>query len=92
MCIRDRDGACYYQTNLIRHFNNTQSSVDMGYGRYGVVRNNIYKINLKKISRPGAPTVTNDKDNPGNDDPSQSFISFDVHVNPWIVREQDISL
>ena len=87
-----KDGFCYYQTNLIRHFNNNQSSVDMGYGRYGVVRNNIYKINLKKISRPGAPTVTNDKDNPGNDDPSQSFISFDVHVNPWIVREQDISL
>lgn len=87
-----KDGACYYQTNLIRHFNNAQSSVDMGYGRYGVVRNNIYKINLKKISRPGAPTVTNDKDNPGNDDPSQSFISFDVNVNPWIVRTQDISL
>lgn len=85
-------GVCYYQTNLIRHFNNDQSSKDMGYGRYGVVRNNIYKINLKKISAPGEPTVVNDKDNPGDDDPTKVFVAFDVTINPWIVRTQDISL
>ena len=87
-----KDGFCYYQSNLIRHFNDAQSKADMGYGRYGVVRNNIYKINLKKISRPGTPTVTNDENNDKNDDPSKSYISFDVSVNPWIVREQDIEL
>lgn len=86
------NGVCYYQTNLIRHFNNDQSSKDMGYGRYGVVRNNIYKINLKKISAPGEPTVVNDKDNPGDDDPTKVFVAFDVTINPWIVRTQDISL
>lgn len=86
------NGVCYYQTNLIRHFNNDQSSIDMGYGRYGVVRNNIYKINLAKISAPGEPTVVNDKDNPGKDDPTNVFVAFDVTINPWIVRTQDISL
>ena len=87
-----KDGFCYYQSLLIRHFNNNQSAKEMGYGRYGVVRNNIYKINIKEIKHVGTPTVTNDKDNPRNDDPSMSYISFDVNVNPWIVREQDISL
>ena len=85
-------GVCYYQTNLIRHFDNSVSSEDMGYGRYGVVRNNIYKINITKISQPGEPTVVNDKDNPGKDDPSKVYVAFDVTINPWIVRTQDISL
>ncbi|MBL6452143.1 MAG: Mfa1 family fimbria major subunit [Porphyromonas sp.] len=87
-----KDGACYYQTNLIRHFNDTQSSKDMGYGRYGVVRNNIYKINISKISQPGEPEVVNEKDDDENDDPTKVFVSFDITINPWIVRTQDISL
>ena len=87
-----KDGVCYYQSNLIRHFNDDQSSAVMGYGRYGVVRNNIYKINITKISQPGEPTVVPDKDNPGKDDPSKVYVSFDVTINPWIVRTQDISL
>ena len=87
-----KDGLCYYQTNLIRHFNDEQSSKAMGYGRYGVVRNNIYKINITKIEHPGEPTVENDKDNDRNDDPDKAYISFEVTVNPWIVRTQDIAL
>ena len=87
-----KDGVCYYQSNLIRHFNNDQSSLDMGYGRYGVVRNNIYKIKLTKISAPGEPTVVNDKDKDKDDDPAKVFVSFDVTINPWIVRTQEISL
>ena len=87
-----KNGACYYQTNLIRHFNDTQSGKDMGYGRYGVVRNNIYKINISKISQPGEPDVVNEKDDDENDDPTKVFVAFDITVNPWIVRTQDISL
>ena len=87
-----KDGVCYYQTNLIRHFDDTMSAQEMGYGRYGVVRNNIYKINIKKISQPGEPTVVNEKDNGKKDDPSKVFVAFEVTVNPWIVRTQDISL
>lgn len=87
-----KDGACYYQTNLIRHFNDSQSSKDMGYGRYGVVRNNIYKINISKISQPGEPDVVNEKDDDDDDDPTKVFVSFDITINPWIVRTQDISL
>ena len=85
-----KDGICFYQTNLIRHFTNSQSSKEMGYGRYGVVRNNIYKVNIKEITRPGEPTVVPEDD--GNDDPTKVFIAFDITINPWIVRTQDISL
>lgn len=87
-----KDGVCYYQSNLIRHFNDDQSSATMGYGRYGVVRNNIYKINITKITQPGEPTVVPDKDNKKKDDPSKVYVAFDVTINPWIVRTQDISL
>ena len=87
-----KNGACYYQTNLIRHFNNDQSSKDMGYGRYGVVRNNIYKINITKITQPGEPDVVNEKDDDHDDDPTKVFVSFDITINPWIVRTQDIAL
>ena len=87
-----KNGACYYQTNLIRHFNDTQSGKDMGYGRYGVVRNNIYKINISKISQPGEPDVVNEKDDDENDDPTKVFVAFDITINPWIVRTQDIAL
>lgn len=83
-------GVCYYQTNLIRHFNNDQSSKNMGYGRYGVVRNNIYKVTIKKISQPGEPTIVPEKPNP--DDPTKLFVAFDITINPWIVRTQEISL
>lgn len=84
------NGVCYYQTNLIRHFDNTQSPKDMGYGRYGVVRNNIYKVTITKISQPGEPTIVPEKPNP--DDPTKLFVAFDITINPWIVRTQDISL
>lgn len=87
-----KKGVCYYQTNLIRHFNDSQSNKDMGYGRYGVVRNNIYKINITKIDRPGEPKINNEKDDDGDDDPSKVYVSFEVTVNPWIVRTQDIAL
>lgn len=83
-------GVCYYQTNLIRHFNDSQSSENMGYGRYGVVRNNIYKVTIKKISQPGAPTIVPEEPTP--DDPTKVFVAFDITINPWIVRTQEISL
>lgn len=88
-----KDGVCYYPTNKIRHFNNTLSSKKMGYGRYGVVRNNIYKINITKIKGVGVPVLP---ENPGDDttpnDPDDLYVAFEVTVNPWIVRTQDIEL
>lgn len=45
-------GISYYYI-VIRHFTNTQSPAEGGYGRYGVVRNNVYKITVEDITGPG---------------------------------------
>lgn len=42
-------GVCYY-TVLIRHFSNNMVPVLMGYGRYGVVRNNVYQLSTIRLS------------------------------------------
>lgn len=47
-----KDGICFYHIP-IRHFTNLQVPQPMGYGRYGVVRNNFYTINITGINGPG---------------------------------------
>lgn len=45
-------GISYYYI-MIRHFSDTESPGEGGYGRYGVVRNNVYKITVEDITGPG---------------------------------------
>ncbi|MCD8176182.1 MAG: Mfa1 family fimbria major subunit [Tannerellaceae bacterium] len=47
-----KEGICFYRIP-IRHFNNSQVPQPMGYGRYGIVRNNSYTINITGINGPG---------------------------------------
>lgn len=83
---------CLYKDNLmyyyipIRHF--MQQEVTMGYGRYGVVRNNVYKltINSIKIGKPEIPE-------PGDEtDDEVAYIGIDFEVTPWYIREQGVNL
>lgn len=85
-----KGGICYYPDIYIRHFDDSQSSNKMGYGRYGVVRNNIYKLTLKTISQPGEPVVVPPAEVP--DDKEYSWVSFNVEVLPWLIRTQDVNL
>ncbi|UVV64124.1 Mfa1 fimbrilin C-terminal domain-containing protein [Bacteroides fragilis] len=80
-------GVCYY-TVLIRHFSNNMVPVLMGYGRYGVVRNNVYQLSINKIIGPGQPVI-----NP----PEQirmtktlPRISADVNIMRWYIRNQNV--
>lgn len=84
-------GVNYYNNIYIRHFSDEQSSTRLGYGRYGIVRNNIYKLTLGKISQPGEPEVV-EPDPKIPDDLDEQWVSFDVEVLPWIVRTQTIDL
>lgn len=80
------DGLCYY-TVLIRHFNDGQVPTLMGYGRYGVVRNNVYKLTLRNILGPGRPVI----DEPGPDpDDEDTWVAADIEMLPWYVRNQDV--
>ncbi len=79
-------GISYYGVP-IRHFNDIQSPVPMGYGRWGVVRNNYYMMTINSISWPGSPTIP---DPTGPDDKPIPAISVQVSVVPWTVRNQEI--
>jgi len=93
-------GVNYYDV-LIRHFDDTQESTNMAYGRYGIVRNNIYKMDLETVLGPGRPTIVPEPEPgdepgpgpiPGPDDRPEAFISARVSVMPWYVRVQSVNL
>ena len=93
-------GINYYDI-LIRHFDDTQEPVNMAYGRYGIVRNNVYKLNLETVSGPGRPMIVPmlEPGKPGSpgpeprpDDNATAFISASVTVLPWFVRTQSVNL
>lgn len=83
-----KNGINYYSV-LIRHFDDDYSLGDMNFGRYGVVRNNMYKITLNSINGPGKPVIP---DPEGPDDKKQSYISAYVQVLPWVVRTQNVDM
>ena len=61
-------------------------------GRYGVVRDNWYKLSIDKIGKIGdaepvdPSTITPDTP----DDEIENFISVHVHIVPWVLRTQSV--
>lgn len=59
-------------------------------GRYGVVRNNSYLINIRKVSSPGTPTIP---DSPAIiDDVQNYYIQATIDILSWTKRSQDVDL
>ena len=85
-----KDGVCHYRIP-IRHFGDNVSPDKMSYGRYGLVRNNVYTVNIKSVSIPGEPKNTPPDPNTP-DDKKDTYISFNISVNYWYIRTQNISL
>ena len=61
-------------------------------GRYGVVRDNWYKLSIDQIGKigdaePVDPSTTT-PDTP--DDEIENFISVHVHIVPWVLRQQSV--
>lgn len=64
-------------------------------GRYGVVRDNIYNLEVAKIGKIGYPKpidLSGDGYKNIPDDEIQSYISVHVHILPWVVRNQSVEL
>lgn len=59
-------------------------------GRYGVVRNNWYEINIKSVSGPGDPVPPTPDS--GQIDKDTRYISFTVNILSWAKRSQDVHL
>lgn len=99
------NGYCYYPVR-IRHFaddvnpyangvsawtaGNTYNSDEAWLGRYGVVRNNSYVINVTSVKAPGSPTIPDPTQN--IDDEEFYYIQATVKVLSWTKRSQNVEL
>ena len=99
-----KDGVCYYYSALIEHFSNGQTPLAddkkienvteyeeaKHLGRWGVVRNNWYELNITSVSGPGTPTIPDIPDEPA--DKTSSYINCQINVLSWAKRSQDVDL
>ena len=99
-----KGGVCYYQA-FIRHFDddeapwnkdsdpNQAASDDTKkkyLGRYGVLRNSWYVLNVNSITQIGDSTYPEIPDEPI--DKKEFYISVDIKIMPWAKRTQDVDL
>ena len=61
-------------------------------GRYGVVRNNWYNINVSSIKRIGSPVVTSVSGDTTTDDTEDQYISYAINILAWAYRNQNADL
>lgn len=98
-----KEGVSYYGVR-IRHFDDTQtpwkvddpatsypgSDSEQNYlGRYGVLRNNWYEVNVTGIRNIGSPVPDEVY---GQDDPQEKWISVRINVLAWAKRSQNVDL
>lgn len=80
-----QDGICYYHY-LIKHVDNNNPAT-MGIMEYGIVRNNVYKLNVTSIKEVGANTPEIDPETP--DETEKVYIAVSVTVKEWTVRSNE---
>lgn len=61
-------------------------------GRYGIVRDNWYKLTISAINKLGSATPPTVKGDPTPDDEIEKeyYISAHVHILPWVLRNQSV--
>lgn len=93
-------GESYYKA-LIKHFGDDLTPYERSgeqkiyteekhLGRYGVLRNNWYELNVTSVSSPGDPKI-----NPLDDewdDPDKYFVNIQVNILSWAKRQQNVDL
>lgn len=95
-----KGGVCYYQT-FIRHFTDKECPWTKGdeqtgdnskkyLGRYGVLRNNWYVLNVKSISGIGDSTYPELPEEPIDEE--EFYLSVDINILAWAKRTQDVDL
>lgn len=94
-----KGGVSYYPV-MIKHFGDDLTPWNNGevygsnnadfLGRYGVLRNNWYSINVTGIKNIGDPEVPKVYGTP--DDPSESWISVTINILSWAKRSLSVDL
>lgn len=97
-----QDGVMYYYTSLIQHFGDVPTKVDgtindltdykeeMHLGRYGVLRNNWYELNITSVGGPGEPEIPKVPSEPA--DGTEGYINATINILSWAKRQQDVDL
>lgn len=94
------DGYCYYSIP-IRHFtdsevsltNSTEINKNSQLGRYGIVRNHVYNVNINSIKALGKPVTDNTPEVPDKpDDKFEFLMDASINVLSWAVRNQNVDL
>lgn len=97
------NGICYYVAR-VQHFGQKytpwsvgdllygdESSASQKYlGRYGMVRNNWYELQITEIKKLGDPVVPTPPSTP--DDENEYYMTFNVNVHSWAKRVQNVKL
>lgn len=97
-----KDGVCYYDA-YIRHFDETEAPLENKttratantddqdlLGRYGILRNNWYVLNVNSVKGIGDSTVPVVPSEPV--DKEELYLSVEINIMPWVMREQDVDL
>lgn len=93
------NGESYYIAR-IKHFGDALTPWNSGVygtdnlaylGRYGMLRNNWYQLNVQSVSGPGYPDVPDVKPNTP-DDEDDKYIKVSVKILSWAKRSQDVNL
>ena len=93
------NGESYYIAR-IKHFGDALTPWNSGetyndnlkyLGRYGMLRNNWYELNVQSVSGPGYPDVPDVKPNT-LDDEDDKYIKVSVKILDWAKRSQDVNL
>ena len=97
-----KGGICYYNIP-VKHFGDTDTPLEENQkitkpsdykqtqlGRFGIVRNNWYHINIESISNIGEPTIPNPDPTDPDDHPKTEMqaISFTINMLNWAKRTQ----
>ena len=94
------NGYCYYSIP-IRHFtdlevpltNSTEINKNTQLGRYGIVRNHVYNVNINSIKALGKPVTDNTPEVPDKpDDKFEFLMDASINVLSWAVRNQNVDL
>ncbi len=81
-----KSGVCYY-TLPIKHFGQPAPN---GYGKYGVVRNNVYRVGITAIKWPGSPTFP---DSTGQIDTNDETVDMEavMKMSTWEKQDEEIT-
>lgn len=77
----------YYE---IRHDNGDLGH--MAYGKYGVVRNNYYTLQLTKVNGAGTPWYPDVEDPEEDIDKEGAYLHFEISVAPWVSWATDFEI